>query len=125
MKTPYKYAVIRVVPRVDRDEFINAGVIFFHPDDKFLKARTLLSEKRLRALSSRIDMDQVKRHLAAIEKICAGDPTAGPVARMKQSDRFHWLTSPRSTVIQTSAVKTGLSDVSEAELADLTREWVE
>ena len=124
MPTPYKYAVIRVVPRVDRDEFINAGVIFFHPEQGFLGARTMLSEEKLRALSSRVDMEQVKRHLHGIVRICEGDADAGPIAKMKKSDRFHWLTSPRSTMIQTSAVKMGMADSPESELESLTAELV-
>lgn len=124
MRTPYKYAVIRVVPRVDRDEFINAGVIFFHPEQGYLRARTLLSEPRLRALSSRVDIEQVQRHLHAIERICEGAADAGPIAQMKKSDRFHWLTSPRSTVIQTSAVKMGLAESPEEELENLTLDLV-
>jgi hypothetical protein len=124
LRTPYKYAVIRVVPRVDRDEFINAGVIFYHPDRAYLKARTVLKDERLRALSLGADPKAIRRHLSGIERICAGDKQAGPIARLSKSERFEWLTSPRSTMIQTSPVKSGLADVSEDELDNLTLELV-
>jgi hypothetical protein len=124
LKTPYKYAVIRVVPRVDRDEFLNAGVIFYHPDRSFLKARTVLKDDRIRALSAGIDLKAVRRHLSGIERICAGDQKGGPIARLSKSERFEWLTSPRSTMIQTSPVKSGLASVSEEELDNLTSELV-
>ena len=106
---PYEYAVVRVVPRVERDEFINAGLIVFAKQQRLLVARVDLNDDRLRALWPDVDVATVRQHLHAIEKICAGDATAGPIARMSQSERFHWLTTPRSTVIQTSPIRTGLS----------------
>ena len=108
-RIPYEYAVVRVVPRVDRDEFINAGVIVFAKQQRFLVARVDVNDRRLRALWPDVDVAKVRQHLHAIEKICAGDATAGPIARMSQSERFHWLTTPRSTVIQTSPIRTGLT----------------
>lgn len=106
---PYEYAVVRVVPRVERDEFINAGLIVFAKQQRLLVARVDLNDDRLRALWPDVDVATVRQHLQAIKKICAGDATAGPIARMSQSERFHWLTTPRSTVIQTSPIRTGLS----------------
>jgi hypothetical protein len=124
-RVSYEYAVVRVVPRVDRDEFVNAGVIVFAKQQKLLQARTHLDEDRLRALWPGIDIESVRRHLDAVERVCAGDPEAGPIARMSQSERFHWLTSPRSTVIQISPVRTGLSSDLETLIAHLSRELVE
>ena len=108
-RVPYEYAVVRVVPRVDRDEFINAGVIVFARQQRLLEARVEVNDHRLLALWPGVDLATVRQHLDAIKRICAGDPTAGPIALMSQSERFHWLTTPRSTVIQTSPTRTGLS----------------
>lgn len=106
----FDYAVVRVVPRVEREEFINAGVIVFCLERKFLEARIVVDEARLRALWPHLDLDLVRRHLEAIPKIAAGDASAGPIARLPQRDRFHWLVSPRSTIIQVSPVHTGLCE---------------
>ena len=106
-KFRYDYAVIRVVPKVDREEFINAGVILSCPDLSFLEARIKLNESRLLALDPTIDLDQVKNHLATIPIICRGGDDAGSIGRLPQRQRFHWLVAPRSTVIQTSPVHTG------------------
>jgi hypothetical protein len=103
----YDYAVIRVVPRVDREEFINAGVVVSCPSKGYLEARIELDEARLLALDSTVDLEAVRAHLASIPVICAGGKTAGPMGRMSQRERFHWLTAPRSTMIQTSRVHTG------------------
>jgi hypothetical protein len=112
------------VPRVDREESINAGVILFAPQKRFLEARTHVDEARLRALWPDVDVEQIRRHLDAIPLIASGDPSGGPIARMSQSARFHWLTSPRSTVIQISPVRTGLSAEPEKLLDHLTNELV-
>ena len=108
----FDYAVVRVVPRVERGEFINAGVIVFCLEHKFLEARVVVDEERLRALWPALDVDLVRRHLGAIPKIAAGDATAGPIAKLGLRERFHWLVSPRSTIIQVSPVHTGLCDSS-------------
>lgn len=123
-QTAFDYAVVRVVPRVDRDEFVNAGVIIFAPQKRFLAARVHLDEERLLALWPRVDLDQIRRHLEAIPRIAAGEADAGPIAALSQSARFHWLTSPRSTVIQISPVRTGLSAKPETLLDHLTKELV-
>jgi hypothetical protein len=115
----YDYAVVRVVPRVDREEFINAGVILFCKTCHFLAARVGVDEKRLRALAPAVDVDLVRRHLDAIPRICAGEEDAGPIARLSPSERFHWLVSPRSTMIQASPVHGGFSDDSAARLDEL------
>jgi hypothetical protein len=105
----YSYAVVRVVPRVDRDEFINAGVILFSQEHRFLGAEIRLNEERLLALAPDADTSAIRRHLNAIPRICAGDSSAGAIAAIPAKDRFHWLTAPRSTMIQISPVRTGLS----------------
>jgi hypothetical protein len=106
-KFRYDYAVVRVVPKVDREEFINAGVILSCPDLSFLEARIKLDESRLLALDPHVDLDLVRKHLAAIPIICRGGDGAGTIGQLPQRQRFHWLVAPRSTVIQTSPVHTG------------------
>jgi hypothetical protein len=103
----YDYAVLRVVPRVDREEFVNVGVIVSCPARGFLDARIELDERRLAALDATIDLEAVRTHLASIPIICAGGEKAGPIGRLSQRERFHWLVAPRSTIIQTSRVHTG------------------
>ena len=106
-KFRYDYAVVRVVPKVDREEFINAGVIVSCPDLSFLEARIKLDGSRLLALDPNIDLELVKKHLASIPKICRGGADAGSIGQLPQRQRFHWLVAPRSTIIQTSPVHTG------------------
>lgn len=120
----YDYAVVRVVPRVDREEFINAGVILFAKSRSFLAACVEVDPDRLLALAPGADVELVRRHLEAIPRVCAGDEDAGPIARLSQSERFHWLVSPRSTVIQVSAVHGGVCDDPGARLEDLFRRLV-
>lgn len=103
----YDYAIIRVVPRVEREEFINVGVILSCPAKAFLEARLSLDERRLAALAPTLDATAIRTHLAAITTICKGGNDAGPIGRLSQRERFHWLVAPRSTVIQTSPVHTG------------------
>jgi hypothetical protein len=107
----FDYAVVRVVPRVERGEFINAGVIVFCLERRFLEARVEVDEARLRALWPELDIELVRKHLEAIPRIAAGDVSAGPIARLSQRERFHWLVSPRSTIIQVSPVHSGLCEV--------------
>jgi hypothetical protein len=99
--------VIRVVPRVDREEFVNVGVILSCPSRDFLGARIELDEKRVLALDPAIDLDTVRQHLASIPRVCAGGEDAGPIGRLTARERFHWLTAARSTIIQCSPVHTG------------------
>ena len=103
----YDYAVIRVVPRVEREEFVNVGILLSCPTAKFLQARIEVDEARLLALDPDIDLDTVRRHLAAMEAICAGGPGSGPIGLLPQRARFHWLTAKRSSIIQTSPVHLG------------------
>ena len=106
-KFRYDYAVIRVVPKVDREEFINAGVIVSCPELSFLEARIKLDESRLLSLDPSVDLDLVRKHLASIPTICRGGDGAGSIGQLPQRQRFHWLVAPSSTVIQTSPVHTG------------------
>ena len=106
--SPFSYAVYRVVPRVERGERMNVGVVVFSRPLSYLAARTGLDEDRLRALWPDLDPEAVRPHLAALERIAAGDPEAGPIAQLDETARFHWLVSPSSTIIQPSAVHTGL-----------------
>jgi hypothetical protein len=106
----YDYAIIRVVPRVERGEMINAGVILSCPAVEFLEARVELDEARMLALDRTLDLTIVRAHLATIPAICTGSADAGPIAALPQRQRFHWLVSPRSTVIQMSPVHTGRTE---------------
>lgn len=103
----YDYAVIRVVPRVEREEFVNVGVILSCEAARHLEARIELDETRVRALDPAIDIDFLRLHLAAIQAVCRGGPEAGPIGLLSPRARFHWLTAKRSAVIQTSPVHTG------------------
>ncbi len=105
---PFDYAIIRVVPRVEREEFINAGVIVSCPSKSYLKAGIELDRARLAALDPTLDPAMVQRHLDAISAICEGGAGAGPIGSLPPRARFHWLVAPRSTIIQTSPVHTGL-----------------
>jgi hypothetical protein len=104
----FEYAVVRLVPQVEREEFVNVGVILYCRQHQFLRIKFSLDENRLRALHPKIDLDEVRLHLAAFEKICAGDASAGPIAALDLASRFRWLTAKRSTVVQISDVHPGL-----------------
>lgn len=104
----FDYAVVRVVPRVERGEFLNAGVILYSPTAAFLGARIELDRARLLALAPDVDVAMVESHLAAIPKICAGGGEAGSIGQLGQGARFHWLVAPRSTMIQVSPVHVGV-----------------
>jgi hypothetical protein len=120
----FQYALWRVVPRVERGECFNAGVVLFCRRHRFLAARTQLDPERLRALAPDVEPGAIDRHLETLGRIAAGDPDAGPIARMDQSERFHWLVAPSSTVVQPSPVHTGLSHDPAAELDHLFRTLV-
>ena len=115
----FSYAVVRVVPRVDREEFVNVGVILYCAERRWLGCRLVLDEARLCALAPRLDTAEVARHLDGLRAVCEGDAAAGPLASLSPSERFHWLVAPRSTSIQTSAVHVGVSDDPAAALAHL------
>jgi len=109
-RAPFSYAMLRVVPRIERGERFNAGVVVFCRQRRFLGVRIELDEQRLRALAPDVDADGVRRHLAALERVAAGDPEAGPIAALHPSERFGWIVAPSSTIVQPSEVHTGLSD---------------
>jgi len=123
--SPFSYALYRLVPRVERGEQVNVGVIVFSRPLEFLEARTALDEARARALWPDLDVEAVRSHLTAAERIAAGDPTAGPIARLDTTARFHWLVAPSSTIIQPSEVHAGVCGDPREELAKLFRELVE
>jgi DUF3037 family protein len=122
--SPFSYAVYRLVPRVERGERINVGVVVFSRPLDFLAARTGLDEERARALWPDVDPGAVRPHLSALERIAAGDPDAGPIAGLDTTARFHWLVSPSSTIIQPSEVHTGLCGRPKEELDRLFRSLV-
>jgi hypothetical protein len=103
----YDYAVIRLVPFVEREEFLNVGVIFFCRTQRFLEAAIFLNEERLQVLAPNCDIKRVREHLNFVATICAGNK-AHPIGRLSQAERFHWLVTPRSTSVQVSPVHTGL-----------------
>ena len=116
---PFQYAVLRVVPDIERGEFLNAGVVVFARTLDFLGARTALDRHRLAALSPDADAGLIAERLQTLERVAAGDPEAGPIARLDPSERFNWLVAPTSTVVQPSPVHTGLCDDPERMLEHL------
>ena|SRR5436305_12585126 len=120
----YDYAIVRVVPCVERGECINVGVILFCRTRRFLGALISLETQRLLALFPAIDIDAVRSHLDSIPLVCAGSVEAGPISQLSQSERFHWLVSPRSTIVQTSPVHSGLCSDPAAALEHLMKTMV-
>jgi hypothetical protein len=106
----FDYTVVRVVPHVEREEFLNVGVILFCDALDFLDARIALDEERLRALAPDVDVETVRSHLEALPRLCAGGSAAGPIGALSVRERWRWLASPRSTVLQMSAPHSGLCD---------------
>ena len=121
MASPFEYALLRVVPRVERGEFINAGVVLYCQEARFLGARVHLDPERLRALDPRLDPETVLAHLEVACRVCAGGPQAGAVGLMPPVQRFGWLVAPRSTVVQPSPVHTGLAEDPEEAIEHLLR----
>jgi len=120
----YDYAVLRVVPNVERKEFINVGVILFCRTRRFLGVRIELQPKRLAVLAPELDLEMVKAQLDLFPRICAGGPDAGPIGQLEQPDRFHWLVAPRSTAIQVSPVHCGLCADPQAALDEVFEKQV-
>ncbi|MGC1243487.1 MAG: DUF3037 domain-containing protein [Chryseosolibacter sp.] len=104
----FEYAVIRVVPHVEREEFLNAGVILYCASERFLECMTDVNEERLKVLCDSLDFGELGNHIQSFKRICAGGPDAGPIGKLSMPERFRWLTSPRSTMVQTSKVHPGL-----------------
>jgi hypothetical protein len=123
-RSTFDYAVIRVVPRVELEEFLNAGVIVFCLERRFLAAHVRCEAARLHALWPSLDIDEVARQLDAFRRVAAGDPAAGPIARLTLRERFHWLVSPRNTILQISPVHTGITDNPAKVTADLLERLV-
>jgi len=121
---PFDYAIVRVVPRVDRGEFLNAGVILFSSTAAFLDARIGCDRQRLLALAPTIDVALVESHLHSIAKVCAGGPDAGSIGALPQRARFHCLVAPRITIIQTSPVHSGVHEDLTAALENLFEKLV-
>jgi hypothetical protein len=109
LPSPFEYALLRVVPRVERGEFVNAGVVLYCQEKRFLEAAIDLDPERLRALDPRLDPETVRAHLEAARRVCAGGPGAGPIGLLPPVQRFGWLVAPRSTVVQPGPVHTGLA----------------
>ena len=124
MASPFEYALLRVVPRVERGEFINAGVVLYCQEARFLGARVHLDSDRLRALDPHLDPETVLAHLEVACRVCAGGPQAGAVGLMPPVHRFGWLVAPRSTVVQPSPVHTGLAEDPEEAIEHLLRVMV-
>ena len=122
--SPFSYAVLRLVPRVERGEQLNVGVVLFSRPLKYLGARTALDARRVGALWPELDPETIRPYLTAIERVAAGDPHGGPIAHLDPGERFYSLSSPSSTIIQPSAVHTGISTDPAAELDKLFRTLV-
>ena len=122
---PFSYAVLRLVPRIERNERINVGVVLFSRPLEYLGAKTGLNDERALVLWPELDVESVRAHLAAVERIADGDPAGGPIARLDQTARFHWLVAPSSTIIQPSEAHTGLCGDPAEELQKLFAELVE
>ena len=120
----YDYAIVRVLPRVERGEQLNAGVILSCAASGYLRARFDLDEATLRCLSPGLELEPIRAALAGIEAVCAGGAAAGPLGRLSARERFHWLVAPRSTSVQVSAVHTGRCADLDAALDDLMRKMV-
>ena len=109
-RSPFAYAVLRVVPDIEREEFVNAGLVLFCRSLRYLAARTSLHAERLGALQPDADLGALREQLVLVERIAAGEVASGPLAGMSQSERFHWLTTPRSTAVQPGPIHGGVTD---------------
>ncbi len=121
----FEYAIIRIVPRVEREEFLNAGVILYCADEKFLKARFHLNKNRFASFYCEIEVEELEKKLEAIQQICDGNIKGGDIAALPIAARFRWLTAAKSTIIQTSAVHPGFCTNAKDELDKLFTELVE
>lgn len=124
MPHTYEWAVLRVVPRVERCEFVNVGVVVYCQALDYLACSVVEDLGRAQALDPTLDVEGVRAHLAAVRAVCEGSPEAGANGARKPGERFRWLVAPRSTVVQPSPVHTGITESPDAELADLTARMV-
>lgn len=115
----FEYAIIRIVPRVEREEFFNVGVVLFCKKLDFLEVKYVLPEEKIRLFCEMLQMEELKEYLSSFEKICRGTADGGPIALLDKASRFRWLTATRSTVLQTSKVHPGLCDDPEQALQRL------
>jgi hypothetical protein len=120
----FDYAVVRIVPHVEREEFVNVGVVLFCDALDYLAARIEVDEARLLALAPGVDLTVVREHLDAIPRVCAGGPGAGPIGALPLRERWHWIVSPRSSILQTSAPHAGLCDAPDKALERLLDQLV-
>ena len=120
----FDYAILRVVPRVERQEFLNAGVVVFCLERRYLAARIHYDRNRIKTLWPDVDVDLVDQHLDAVIRICEADPSAGAIAQLSQKERFHWIVSPRSTIIQPSPVHTGMCQSTDGLLERLQTQFL-
>lgn len=120
----YEYAVIRVLPKVEREEFVNVGIVLFCKKEKYLQVKFQLNENRIRCLSEDVDLEQIRKNLESFEKICIGSKDGGPIAQLDVPSRFRWLTAVRSSVIQTSRPHPGMSGKLEDTISRLFNELV-
>ncbi len=120
----FEYAVIRIVPKVEREEFLNVGVVLYCASQKFLQAKFELDKQRLSVFSDKLDIAEVETYLLAFERICSGSKDSGPIGKLPIAERFRWLTATRSTVVQTSKVHPGLCEDATAMLERLYEQMV-
>lgn len=120
----FEYAVIRIVPRVEREEFLNVGVILYSKELKYLQCIYTINKERMNAMCRDLDCNEVEEHLEAFEKICKGDNQGGPIAKLDLASRFRWLTATRSTIVQTSRVHPGFCEDPEQTLNKLHHQLV-
>ena len=116
---PFSYATLRVVPDIEREEFLNAGLILFCRPRRWLRARISLDRRALGALRGDCDADAIEDQLRLVERIASGEADAGPIAALESSERFHWLTTPRSTMLQPGPIHAGVTDDPDATFAHL------
>ena len=115
----FEYAVLRVVPHVEREEFLNVGIVLFCSKQKFLKTKFEIKKSRLDVLCKSIDFEELNKHIQSFELICAGGKDAGPLGELSMAERFRWLTATRSTILQSSKVHPGLCHIAQEKLDDL------
>jgi hypothetical protein len=120
----FEYAVVRIVPRVEREEFLNAGVILYCAKAKFLQARFKVNENRIRNFCAKINIEEIEEHLKTFEKICGGGDDSGPIGKLSLAERFRWLTATRSTILQTSKVHPGFTNDAQKTLNKLLDQLV-
>jgi hypothetical protein len=123
-KCTFEYAIIRVIPKVEREEFLNVGAIVFSKSRKFLAMKHFINEARLRSFSPEMDIEELKKHLAAWEAVCAGSPAGGFIGQLDLADRFRWLTAARSTILQSTRPHPGICSDPEKELEWLFQAFV-